>query len=154
MSDNETGCNDNPIENRESTPIAEQTECSADHADDKNKHMVDIAREYGLTCGKLQVLKNRFDINDILCYDVDREIVPSVTRYPSKDRYLEIHFVEPIGHSRENLRPLTEALKEVVKYQVEITSHPCVSDSGQVVYRIECNSPQNAKDGDGLKGGK
>lgn len=105
----------------------------------------DIAKEFDLTSRELQAFKNRHGIIELRCSDVDGVFVPSLSRFPFEGRYIEIRIDKRKGRAGERLKTLTEALRGVVKHEVEITSRPPVSKFGWVVFRVEYGCPYGSK---------
>ena len=78
-------------------------------------------------------------VNECLCYDIDKEDAPSVTRYPFSGRYIEVIF-----KNDTSLEKATAAESEIMKYlekligqKLTCTCSARMSDCKKVLYRIE-----------------
>ena len=101
------------------------------------KEHVDIVKEFHIDVGALDAIKEKYDIEDIQCWDIAGDgIIPSVTCYPFAGRYIELMLKDD---RCDKLNEIAQTLKDCLKCGLERTSHPAIFPSGMVVYRICVN---------------
>lgn len=118
------------------------------------KDEVDIVKGLNVKAAVWKEFKETYDVVKLCCYDIGGDLVPNVTCYPSpyQDRYIEVYLDKTKRCDNEKLQAMIKSLNEILRREVQITSHPQVSDSGRVVFQIKhgrsCGAERILRNGD------